>query len=105
MEGNYERRSLKTKSWKRAVVMARKIEEAAEAEPASRDEAVTIAKAVQEYLADAKACELAPATLYRLEIIFRKQLLVWCKAEGYKLCASSMCELRNRSALRGPMAL
>lgn len=47
-----------TKSWERAVVLARKIEEAAEVEPASRDEAVTIARAVQEYLADAKAREL-----------------------------------------------
>lgn len=85
MEGNYKRRSLKTKSWERAVVLSRKMEEAAEAEPVSRDEAVTIARAVQEYLADAKARELAPATLYKLEIMFRKQLLAWCKAEGYKL--------------------
>lgn len=85
VEGKYKRRSLKTKSWERAVLSARKMEEAAEAEPASKDEAVTIARAVREYLADAKAREFAPDTLYKLEIIFRKQFLAWCKAEGYKL--------------------
>ena len=31
------------------------------------------------------ARELGEATLYKLNIIFRKQLLTWSKAEGYKL--------------------
>src|SRR3984957_3813182 len=53
--------------------------------PAKKDEPVTIEKAVNEYLADAKARELGEATLYKLNIIFRKQLLAWSKAEGYKL--------------------
>ncbi|MEO6966247.1 MAG: hypothetical protein ABI076_10190 [Acidobacteriaceae bacterium] len=85
MEGSYSRRSLKTKSWERAALLARKMEDAAEAEPASRDQPITLAQAVHEYLADAKARELADATLYKLGIRFRKQLLSWCKAEGYKL--------------------
>ena len=42
-------------------------------------------QAVAEYLADAKAREFADATLYKLENQLRKQLLSWCKAEGYRL--------------------
>jgi hypothetical protein len=40
---------------------------------------------VNEYLADAKARELSEATLYKLELLFRKQLRVWCHREGYTL--------------------
>jgi integrase/recombinase XerD len=43
--------------------------------PAKKDEPITIERAVNEYLADAKARELGEATLYKLNIIFRKQLL------------------------------
>lgn len=61
--------------------------------PAKKDEPVTIERAVNEYLADAKARELGEATLYKLNIIFRKQLLAWSKAGGYKL----LCEFDLRA--------
>jgi site-specific recombinase XerD len=48
-------------------------------------EPVTVIQAVTEYLADAKARELSDATVYKLDIFFRKQFLAWWKAEGYKL--------------------
>ena len=85
--GTYVRRSLKTASWERATELSRIIEDSdkpAET-PERKDDPVTIVQAVTEYLADAKARELADATLYKLEIQLRKQFLGWCKAEGYKL--------------------
>ncbi|WP_260741259.1 tyrosine-type recombinase/integrase [Tunturiibacter lichenicola] len=84
--GTYLRRSMKTASWERATVLARVIEDSDNASktPERKDEPVTIVKAVTEYLADAKARELADATLYKLETQLRKQFLGWCKAEGYK---------------------
>lgn len=42
-------------------------------------------KAVEEYLADAKARDLAESTLGKLTTIFEKQFLTWAKAEGYTL--------------------
>lgn len=87
LETGYIRQSLKTKSWERAVVLARGLEDAAESAPEAqaKDEAITIAYAVHEYLADAKARELSEATIYKLDIFFRKQFLTWCKSEGFKL--------------------
>jgi integrase/recombinase XerD len=98
VEGTYSRKSLKTKSWERAVLLTRNIEDAAVAKPAQRNEPMTIAGAVGEYLADAKARELAEATLYKLEIQLRKQLLGWCKTEGYKLL--SEFDLRAAQSFR-----
>lgn len=85
--GIYVRRSLKTGSWERAVDLARVIEGADDPAdtPERKEEPVTISQAVMEYLADAKARELSEATLYKLDIGFRKQFLPWCKAEGYRL--------------------
>lgn len=65
----YQRRSLKTHSWERAQILAQKIETADDpaADPAKKEEPVTIQRAVDEYLADAKARELSEATLYKLK--------------------------------------
>jgi hypothetical protein len=85
--GTYLRRSLKTASCERATELSRIIEESdkpAET-PEGKNAPVTIVQAVTEYLADAKARELADATLYKLKIQLEKQFLGWCKAEGYKL--------------------
>jgi integrase len=85
--GEYIRRSLKTGSWERAAELARVIEDSEESgtTPERKEEPVTVEQAVSEYLADAKARELSDATLYKLEIFFRKQFLSWCKSEGYRL--------------------
>ena len=85
--GTYIRRSLKTGSWERATDLGRVIEDAEDpaATPERKDEPVTVVQAVTEYLADAKARELSVATIYKLDIFFRKQFLAWCKAEGYRL--------------------
>jgi integrase/recombinase XerD len=87
VNGTYTRRSLKTASWERAQGLAQQLESAADprAAPAKPEQSTTIEQAVHEYLADAKARELSEATLYKLEIIFRKQFLGWAKSEGYSL--------------------
>jgi hypothetical protein len=43
---------------------------------------VTVEAAVESYLADARSRELKPATLSKLETIFRKQFLVWTECRG-----------------------
>lgn len=87
VSGTYIRRSLQTASWERAQNLAHEIEIADDpkAVPAQKEEPVTLKQAVDEYLADARARELADSTLSKLETIFRKQFLVWAKAEGYTL--------------------
>ena len=84
VDGKYVRRSLKTKSWEKATRINKEIDESQNPDPKPKDEPVSVVQAVEEYLADAKARELGEATLYKLEIIFRKQLLTWAKAEGYR---------------------
>jgi integrase/recombinase XerD len=87
VDGSYIRRSLQTASWERAQSLAQQIEVAEDpkAAPTKPEHPTTIEQAVTEYLADAKARELSESTLYKLDIIFRKQFLGWTKAEGYTL--------------------
>jgi integrase len=98
--GTYIRRSLQTASWERAQGLALEVESADDpkAVPAKKEEPVTIQKAVDEYLADAKARDLAASTLDKLETIFRKQFLAWAKAEGYTLLRE--LDLRAIQSLR-----
>jgi hypothetical protein len=65
------------------------------------DEPVTIERAVDKYLADSKARELGEATLYKLNISFRKQLLAWSKAEGYKLLLELQLDSSKRLRFSG----
>lgn len=87
VNGSYLRRSLQTASWERAQGLAHEIESADDpkAVPEKKEQPVAIQQAVDEYLADAKARDLAEATLYKLDLIFKKQFLTWTKAEGYTL--------------------
>jgi integrase len=48
----------------------------------SRKARVMIEKAVESYLADARSRELKPATLSKLDTIFRKQFLAWTRVQG-----------------------
>lgn len=87
INSSYIRRSLQTASWERAQNLAHEIETADDpkAAPEKKEQSVTIRQAVDEYLADARARDLAESTLNKLETIFRKQFLAWTKAEGYTL--------------------
>jgi integrase/recombinase XerD len=95
VNGTYIRRSLQTASWERAQGLALEIESANDpkVQPEKKEESISIQKAVDEYLADAKARDLAESTLAKLETIFRKQFLGWAKSEGYSL----LCELDLRA--------
>jgi len=90
---NGERRqvSAKTRSWDRAQDKARAIEEevkrrvadAANREaPPAQDEVVNVEKAIGDYLEDKRQQNCEPATLYKLEIIFRKQFLSFAGDKG-----------------------
>jgi hypothetical protein len=87
VNGTYIRHSLQTASWERAQGLALEIESADDpkALPAKKEEPITIQQAVDEYLEDAKARDLAESTLAKLDTIFRKQLLGWARSEGYTL--------------------
>ncbi|QNI34196.1 hypothetical protein H7849_10020 [Alloacidobacterium dinghuense] len=97
------RKSAKTRSWEKAEVYRRQLEEtsgptsmhgdesvrSSDGVPAGRHRdqkkaRVTISTAVDAYLRDARSRELESSTLSKLEGIFRKQFLSWCTSEGYK---------------------
>jgi integrase/recombinase XerD len=84
VNGTYIRRSLQTESWERAQELVLEIESADDPKkpPAEKEEAITIQQAVDEYLADAKARDLAESMLAKLDTIFRKQLLDWARSEA-----------------------
>lgn len=80
----YVRRSLKTKSWERAVAECNRLEQARDPAPEKpRPLGITIADAVQAYLQDAKDRGLRESTLSKLDTIFRKQLLSWAARRRY----------------------
>ena len=72
LDGQFIRKTAQTRSWEKAEELKRGWEEVARPK---KIEPVTIEEAVEAYLTDAKARELREATLYKLEIIFRKQFL------------------------------
>jgi integrase/recombinase XerD len=76
---------LRTASWERAQGLAQQLESASDPKPFSEKskQPITVQQAVDEYLADAKARDLAESTLYKLDIIFRKQFLSWTHVESY----------------------
>ncbi|MGI8746653.1 MAG: tyrosine-type recombinase/integrase [Bryobacteraceae bacterium] len=81
LDSQFIRKTAQTRSWEKAEELKRRWEEA---ESPKKIEPITIEAAVEAYLADAKARELRTATLYKLEIIFRKQFLTWAKDKGVR---------------------
>lgn len=89
--GDRRQVSAKTRSWDRAQHKAREIEEdakrrAADAanrgSPPAQDEVITVEKAIEDFLEDKRQQNCEPATLYKLGIIFRKQLLNFVGGKG-----------------------
>jgi integrase/recombinase XerD len=83
--------SAKTRSWERASKKARELEQAAEdraraaaagAALPPKAELVTAEQAVERYLADKRQQNCQPATLTKLETIFRKQFLSFVGKKG-----------------------
>jgi hypothetical protein len=75
---------MKKASWGSATELSRIIEESDKPTetPERQDAPVTIVHAVPDYLADAKAWELAGAMLFKLKIQLEKQFISWCKSES-----------------------
>jgi integrase/recombinase XerD len=100
VQTGYLRKSLRTGSWERAQGLAQQIETADDPKtvPAKPEQPTTIQQAVGEYLADAKARDLAESTLYKLDLFFKKQFLTWAKAEGHTILRD--LDLRSMQAFR-----
>jgi integrase/recombinase XerD len=81
LNGQFLRKSAKTRSWEKAEDLRRKWEE--DGAPAKTGP-ITLKAAVSAYLADAKARELREATLYKLKGIFETQFLAWTKDKGLR---------------------
>lgn len=103
--GDFVRRSAKTRTWEQAEEFRRELEAEADTYRSIRSPAtttapaletpvvpvtpppqrsrVTIESAVEKYLADAKSRDLEKSTISKLTTIFRKQLLAWAQGEGF----------------------
>jgi len=87
--GRQFRRSAGTRSWEEAQRRAQR-KERGEPDPqpaATSPQSITVEKAVEEYLDDKRSQQLEESTLKKLELIFRKQLLAWCTANGIRYLA------------------
>src|SRR6266404_6311255 len=85
-EGTLFRESARTRSWSNAQQKARAIELKFEqielGQRPIKNEAVTVEKAVAQYLVDKKSQQLVDDTLTKLDTIFRKQMLQWSRENG-----------------------
>jgi integrase/recombinase XerD len=79
LEGKYLRHSLKTRSWDRASQKIREMEDTG-GKTASR---ITIKKACDDYVADARARSLREPTIYKFERLFQL-LQEFAKSEGFE---------------------
>ena len=70
----------------------------------TRKARVTIEKAVESYLADARSRELKPATLSKLETIFRKQFLLGPECKDWTTSIRSISTRCSPSEVPGRMA-
>jgi integrase/recombinase XerD len=98
--GRQYRRSAKTRSWDTASKKARAIEleheQIAAGEKPKKHEAVSVAHAVEAYLADKRSQNLVEVTLQKLTTIFKKQLLAWCNNTGiHYLAELDLTKLRQ----------
>lgn len=84
------RRALKVRSWERAQQIVRDIEERGEL-----GDRITIAKACEDFTADAKARGLRSTSVYKYELLF-KQLKAFSETEGIQFLSDCDVELLRR---------
>ena len=86
LDGKMHRESANTRSWEKAERKARNIERRFElieqGQKPKAAEPMTIGAAIKRYLDDKRIEGHSPETLYKLEVLFRKQLLAWCDEQG-----------------------
>jgi integrase len=82
-DGTTVRQSAKTRSWEKALDAARRLEEkfrlALNGEPTAVQDAVTLEKAIEQYLADKKSQKIGAQWQGKIEHTLQKQLLGWAK--------------------------
>ncbi len=76
------RQSAKTRSWEKAELTARSIQEAADPMKAAQPVITTIQDAIDAYVADEKGRNLSKETTKQSKTLFEKQLLPWAKHRG-----------------------
>ena len=76
------RQSAKTRSWEKAELIARSIQEAADPMKAAQPVITTIKDAIDAYVADEKGRNLSKETTKQSKTLFEKQLLPWAKHRG-----------------------
>ena len=76
------RQSAKTRSWEKAELTARSIQEAADPMKAAQPVITTIKDAIDAYVADEKGRNLSKETTKQSKTLFEKQLLPWAKHRG-----------------------
>jgi len=86
VNGKLKRVSAKTNRWEDACRVARRIEDQLQEDQSNTISAhsVAVKDAIAAYLSDKHAQRLQPDTLKKLELIFKKQLLSWCNANGVR---------------------
>ncbi len=76
-----------TRSWEKATKKARAIERKYElieqGQKPKPSEPMTIAAAINSFLADKRIEGLSSETVYKLELLFEKQLLAWAEEQGF----------------------
>jgi hypothetical protein len=80
--GEYLRRSLDLVSWEAAQDRVRGWEASGEV-GVIKAAVPTISEAIARFFEDAEARGLAEATIGKLNVLLRKQLLPWCRSKGY----------------------
>jgi integrase/recombinase XerD len=88
VEGNYYRKSLKTRNWERATKLAREIEE-------GKKPRIAITEATDAFVRDAEARGLRPASVYKYRLLF-KQLKAFSEKEGLQLLSECDVETLRR---------
>lgn len=81
--GEYIRRSLDVTSWEAGSAVVNRWNEAGQLGEVKAG-SIFISEAVEKYLSDAKARGLRPATLSKLQTIFKKQFVGWCRENGFR---------------------
>ena len=76
------RQSAKTRSWEKAELTARSIQEAADRMKAAQPVITTIEDAIDAYVVDEKGRNLSKETTKQSKTLFEKQLLPWAKHRG-----------------------
>jgi integrase len=81
LRGRFIRKSLRTADAERAARLVRQMEDEGKTE--IREDRVTIAHAVESYLADCRALNRSTATIGKYTHDLQKQFLPWCQSKGH----------------------